>query len=217
MAELKARLRAAIDRGLGDRRTRAFGILLIGIGVLGKLVFLRYFANIETIFVASMMAGSVLGRWWTVLVPMATLAIVEPILWGGPYAFYGVNVMLGLTFFIVTGFLFVAAMGRAVRPRILFRVGSVALLTALSIPLTIAYDLWTDVGEYYLIAQPMGLTFWNVLELQVPFTIYHVLSSLMFVSLGGAAILYLHEVAWPATTEETARAPTGPSKPSEER
>lgn len=214
---MAGRLRAAIGRGLGDRRTRAIGVLLIAVGVVGKVVFLRYFANFETIFVVSMLAGSVLGRWWTVLVPMITLALVEPLLWGGPYAFYGLSVMFGLTFFIVTGFLFVAAMGRATRPHVLFRVGSIALMTALSIPLTIAYDLWTDVGQYFLIAQPLGLTFWNVLELQVPFTIYHVLSSLLFVPLVGTGILYLHEVAWPSMTEDAVEAPTSPSEPSEER
>lgn len=217
MRELDGRLRAAIDRGLGDRRTRTFGVLLIAIGVLGKIVFLRYLANFETIFVASLLAGSLLGRWWTVLVPMVTLALVEPLLWGGPYALYGIGVILGFTFFMVTGFLFVGLMGRKVRPRVLFRVRSVALLTTLSIPLTIAYDLWTDVGQYYLIAQPMGLSFWNVLELQVPFTLYHLLSSLIFVPLIGMGILYLHEVAWPSTTVQTTESPTGPSKPTQER
>ena len=214
---MSLRLRVAIDRGLGDRRTRAFGVLLIAIGVLGKVIFLRYFANFETFLVASLLAGSVLGRWWTVLVPVGTLALAEPILWGGPYAMYGLGTILGFSFFMLTGFLFVSVMGRKMRPYVLFRVKSVALLTTLSIPLTIAYDLWTDIGQYYLIAQPMGLTFWNVLELQVPFTLYHLLSSLMFVPLVGMGILYLHEVAWPSTTEETIEAPAGPSRPSEER
>ncbi len=208
--------RAAIERGLGDRRTRTLGVILIGIGVLGKLVFLRYFANFETIFAVSMIAGSVLGRWWTVLVPLGTLAIVEPFLWGGPYAFYGAGIVLGFTFFMATGFLFVSLMGRVTRPRVLFRVKSVALLTTLSIPLTIAYDLWTDVGEYYLIAQPMGLTFWDVLGLQVPFTLYHLLSSLIFVPLFGMGILYLHSVAWPSRAEETVQVPAEPGEPAEE-
>ncbi len=206
-----------LRNGLGDLKTVSFGILLIGIGVLGKLVFLRYFANFETIFVVSMLAGSVLGRWWTVLVPLLTLAIVEPFLWGGPYAIYGLSIIFGLSFFMVTGFLFVSLMGRAVRPRVMFRVGSVALLTTLSIPLTVAYDLWTDIGQYYLIAQPLGLTFWNVLELQVPFTIYHLLSSLIFVPLFGMGILYLHEVAWPSATDQTVEVPAGPSRPADER
>jgi hypothetical protein len=214
---MNARWRAAIRRGLGDRKTRTIGVLLILIGAFTKLVFLRYVANFETIFAVSLIAGSMLGRWWTVLVPMTTLAIVEPILWGGPYALYGGTIILGLTFFMATGFLFVGLLGRTLKPHVLFRVKSVALMTMVSIPLTIAYDLWTDVGEYYLIAQPMGLTFWNVLELQAPFTAYHLLSSLIFVPLLGMGMLYLSTVVWPATEESTAKEPSDPAKPAGDR
>lgn len=214
---MNARWRGAIQRGLGDRKTRTLGVLLIVVGALVKLVFLRNAANFETIFAVTLIAGSMLGRWWTVLVPMGTLAIVEPILWGGPYALYGTTVMLGLTFFMITGFLFVGLLGRTIKPRVLFRVKSVALLTTVSIPLTIAYDLWTDVGEYYLIAQPMGLTFVNVLELQAPFTAYHLLSSLIFVPLIGMGMLYLSAVVWPATQQETAKNPSDPAKPASDR
>ncbi|HEY7588740.1 MAG TPA: DUF6580 family putative transport protein [Thermoplasmata archaeon] len=206
--------RASLNRGLGNRRTRILGVALIALGVVGKLV-LRDYANFETVFVASFLAGSVLGRWWTWLVPFATLVILEPLLWGTAYGSYTIDVVLGLTFFIATGYLFIAFVGGRVRPRILFRVGSLALLTTLSIPLTIAYDLWTDIGEYAFIARPLGLTFWNVLELQVPFTIYHLLSSLIFVPLFGAGVLWLHRVAWSAEEETAAPEPTGPSKPAE--
>lgn len=214
---MNARWHAAVRRGLGDRKTRTIGVLLILIGAFVKLIFLRNEANFETIFAVTLIAGSMLGRWWTVLVPMATLAIVEPFLWGGPYALYGSTIILGLTFFMVTGFLFVGLLGRALKPRVLFRVKSVALLTTVSIPLTIAYDLWTDVGEYYLIAQPMGLTFWNVVLLQIPFTAYHLLSSLIFVPLLGMGMLYLSAVVWPATEESTSKEPSDPAKPASDR
>ena len=211
---MNARWRSAIERGLGGPKTRATGVLLIVVGAFTKLVFLRDTANFETIFAVSLVGGSVLGRWWTVLVPLGTLAIVEPVLWGGPYALYTTNVILGISFFIVTGFVFVGLMGRALKPHVLFRVRSVALLTTVSVPLTIAYDLWTDVGEYYFIAGPMGLTFWNVLEAQAIFTAYHILSSLIFVPLIGMGIFYLHTVLWPSTSETTAREP---AKPADER
>ncbi len=214
---MNARWRAAIERGLGDRRTRAAGVLLIVVGVFVKLVFLRYYANIETIFAVSLVAGSILGRWWTVLVPMATFLIVEPFLWGGPYTLYATNIILGLSFFMGTGFLFVGLTGRGLKPRVLFRVKSIALLTTVSIPLTIAYDLWTDIGEYYFIARPMGLTFWNVLEAQTVFTAYHLLSSLIFVPLIGMGILYLHTVLWPATSETESQIPSEPAKPLDAR
>lgn len=214
---MNARWRAAIQRGLGDRKTRTIGVLLILIGAFVKLVFLRNAANFETIFAVTLIAGSMLGRWWTVLVPMATLAIVEPLLWGGPYALYGTTIMLGLSFFVVTGFLFVGILGRTMKPRVLFRVKSVALLTTVSVPLTIAYDLWTDVGEYYLIAKPAGLSFLDVLYLQAPFTAYHLLSSLIFVPLLGMGMLYLSEVAWPATEESGVEEPSDPAKPASDR
>lgn len=205
---MSPRLRGMLRNGFGDAKTCAFGIFLIVLAVLLKAVFLRYTANIEPILAVSLVAGSVLGRWWTVLVPMVSLGVLEPILWGGPYSVYTGSVILGLTFFIVTGFLFVGVFGRFMKPRVVFRVGSMALLTLVSIPLTIAYDVWTDVGEYYFIAGPMGLTFWNVLELQVPFTLVHLLSSLIFVPLIGMGTLWLSHVAWPATVEEPVPEPS---------
>lgn len=204
---MAARWKRMLNQGLGDRKTRVLGCLLIAIGILGTLL-LQRFANFETVFVATFLAGSALGRWWTYLVPFSVMAVVEPIAWGSADVVYTSNVVLGLTFFIVTGYVFVAFVGRRVRRRVLFRVGSLALITTLSVPLTIAYDLWTDVGQYYFIARPLGQTFWQVLLMQVPFTVYHVLSSLLFVPLFGAGILWLNSVGWPTYKEEPA-----PSEP----
>ena len=214
---MNARWRAAIERGLGDTRTRATGVLLILIGAFAKLLFFRNDANVETIFAASIIAGSVLGRWWTVIVPMASLAIIEPVLWGGPYAAYGGDVVLGLSFFMVTGFVFVGLMGRAVKPHMVYRVKGIAIIFAISIPLTVAYDLWTDVGEYWFIARHLGWTFQDVLMAQVPFTLIHILSSITFAPLIGMGVFYLHTVLWPSKAEDTAASPAAPSKPAGER
>jgi hypothetical protein len=190
------RLGDAVRRGLGDRRTVALAGLLIALGVVGKLLLLRY-ANIETVLVASLLAGSVLGRWWTVLVPLGTLAILQPILWGTQYPGYEIEAMLGITFFVVTGFVFVGLAGRSVRRRVLARVGSVALLTTISVPLTLAYDVWTDIGDWYFIFRPAGIDFLTVLEWQIPFTLYHILSSLLFVPLLGSSFLVLAHLRAP--------------------
>ena len=184
------------------------GIFLILIAVLGTYLMHAY-ANIETVFVASLLAGSLLGRWWTILVPMASLAVLQPLEWGATYPGFALEAITGITFFVVSGYIFVALLGRRIRPRILFRVGSVALLTAISVPLTIAYDLWTAVGEWYFVTRPFT-SLQTMLELQVPFTIYHLLSSLIFVPLFGSAFLFLHAYGWPARSEETL-----PSKPME--
>jgi len=193
---LAGRLRRAAVAGLGDARTRILGVFLIVVAVLGTVV-LRAFANFETVFVAALLAGSLLGRWWTILVPVAALAVLQSLDWT-TYGGYGLQAMIGLSFFIVSGYVFVGILGRRVRPRIMFRVSSVALLTTISVPLTIAYDLWTASGEWYFITRPLGITWDLMLKGQVPFTLYHLLSSLIFVPLFGTAFLFLHAYGWPA-------------------
>jgi hypothetical protein len=190
--------RASLEAGLGDGRTRILGVFLILVAVLGTYL-MRAFANIETVFVATLLAGSLLGRWWTVLVPLTALAVLQPLEWGTSYRGFALDAMTGITFFVVSGYVFVGFLGRRVRPRILFRVKSVALLTTISVPMTIAYDLWTASGEWYFLTRPWT-PLATMLEAQVPFTLYHLLGSLIFVPLFGSAFLYLQAHGWPART-----------------
>ena len=201
--------RGTLDAGLGDARTRILGVFLIIVAVLGAYV-MRAYANIETVFVASLLAGSLLGRWWTILVPLTALVVLQPLEWSSTYRGYAFDAMTGITFFVVSGYVFVGLIGRRIRPKILFRVKSVALLTTISVPLTVAYDLWTAFGEWYFLTRPFGVGFVTVLEGQFLFTLYHLLSSLIFVPLFGTAFLFLHAYGWPARTEETV-----PAKPIE--
>src|SRR5947209_10777055 len=196
---MPGRLRRAVVAGLGDARTRILGVFLIVVAVLGTVV-LRAFANFETVFVAALLAGSLLGRWWTILVPVAALAVLQSLDWS-TYGGYGLQAMIGLSFFIISGYVFVGLLGRRIRPRIVFRVSSVALLTTISVPLTIAYDLWTASGEWYFITRRLGVTWDLMLKGQAPFTLYHLLSSLIFVPLVGTAFLFLHTYGWPARSE----------------
>ena len=191
--------RASLEAGLGDGRTRILGVFLILVAVLGTYL-MRAFANIETVFVATLLAGSLLGRWWTVLVPLAALAVLQPLEWGTTYRGFAFEAMSGITFFVVSGYVFVGFLGRRVRPRILFRVKSVALLTTISVPITIAFDLWTATGEWYFLTRPWT-PLATMLEAQVPFTLYHLLGSLIFVPLFGTAFLFLQAHGWPARTE----------------
>jgi len=94
--------RATFDAGLGDNRTRILGVFLILLAILGTYV-MRAYANIETVFVASLLAGSLLGRWWTVLVPLSALAVLQPLEWGTTYRGYMMGAMAGITFFVVSG------------------------------------------------------------------------------------------------------------------
>ncbi len=187
------------------RRPKALhvALALVAVGVMGKLALLQY-ANFETVFVACLLAGSLLGRWYTVLVPMAVLLVLQPLAWAIQGSAFALEAMAGISFFVVTGYLFVSLGGRAVKPRVLMRTRSVALLTSLSVPLTVAYDIWTDLGEWYFIARPAGMDLMTVLEMQVPFTLIHILSSLVFVPLFGSAFLLWmhHSLPTASPTEE---------------
>src|SRR5437667_12207957 len=65
--------RGIVEAGLGDARTRVLGVFLILVAVIGTLL-LRSYANIETVFAASLLAGSLLCRWWTILGPSTPVA-----------------------------------------------------------------------------------------------------------------------------------------------
>src|SRR3989442_3415536 len=70
---MRRRWQAVLEAGLGDARTRVLGVFLIIVAVVGAGP-MRSYANIETVFAASLLAGSLLGRWWTILVPLTALA-----------------------------------------------------------------------------------------------------------------------------------------------
>src|SRR3989442_12695486 len=69
--------RAVVETGLGDARTRVLGVFLIIVAVVGPFL-LHSYANIETVFAASPLAGSPLGRWGAILVPLTALAVLQP-------------------------------------------------------------------------------------------------------------------------------------------
>src|SRR5437899_1914892 len=57
-----------------------------------------------------------------------------------------------------------------------------------------------------VLMRSFGVGIATILEAQVPFTLYHLLSSLIFVPLFGSIFLFLHTYGWPA------RAPAAASK-----
>src|SRR2546428_10249299 len=136
---------ALLETGLGDTRTRMLGVFLIVVAVVGT-VLMRSYANIETVFAASLLAGSLLGRWWTILVPLTALAVLQPLEGSTTYVGFGLNAITGITFFVISGFVFVGVLGRRIRPRALVRLNAVALLTTIIVPGTIAFALWATFG-----------------------------------------------------------------------
>ncbi len=148
----------------------------------------------------SILAGYFLGGAYMILVPLAIMGVSDVIIYGGLVGTqYPVQAILGLTAFTWSGFVFVSLIGRMSRRRVLKVVKNVAIVTAVSIPATIAYDLWTTLGGWYFIYQPlMGWTLYEALINLVPFMILHLISSLLFVPIFGTLFTLIHLHGWPS-------------------
>jgi hypothetical protein len=74
---------------------------------------------------------------------------------------------------------------------VLLTTRSMALLATVSIPATILFDVWTAFGDWMFIAGPRGMSLVTVYYLQIPFTLIHLASSIVFVPLFGSIFAYL--------------------------
>jgi hypothetical protein len=167
--------------------------LLIVVGILGRLALARS-ANIEPVLVLSMLAGALLGGIYVFLVPVAIMAVTDAFLYTYVYAdAYSPVAVLGLGVFVYTGFVFVAFLGGfAMRRRLVWRTRTIAIFTAISVPLTVAYDVWTAFGDWLFLASGFGRTLPEVYAMQVPFTLIHIFSSLLFAPILGTTFLAIH-------------------------
>lgn len=189
------------------REKNLLALAMIVAGVAGRLALVDY-ANIETVMAVSILAGYYLGGPYMILVPLAIMGFSDPLIYGSLFAGeYPLTPVLGLTAFTWSGFLFAALIGRLSRWRVLTVVRGVALVTAVSIPATIAYDLWTTLGDWYFFLRPMGWTLWQALIALLPFALLHLLSSLLFVPLLGTLFGLLQEHGWDVPTPRQTEAP----------
>lgn len=175
-------------------------LLLIAVGILGRLL-LWNLPNVETVMVVALLAGALLGGFYVILVPVVVMASSDAVIyvmgWSGPYSPFQV---VGLGLFLYSGFVAAAAMGTAMRRRILFRTRTLAVMTTISIPATLLYDAWTAFGDWLLISRnpPWSWSLQHVFEMQLPFTLVHIASSLIFVPIFGTMFIYLHTHGWPS-------------------
>ncbi len=185
-----------------------FAAILIVTGIVGRLALARS-ANIEPVLVLSMLAGATLGRHYVILVPVAILAVTDPLIYTFVYrSTYSPVSILGLGLFMYSGFVFVAAVGGFVmRRRLVWRTKTVAIFTAISVPLTVAYDVWTAFGDWLFLASGFGRTLQEVFVMQVPFTLIHILSSLLFAPILGTTFLAMHLHGFPLMRTEPSGAP----------
>lgn len=180
---------------------------MVVIGIAGRLALVDY-PNIETVMAMAILAGYFLGGVYMFLVPLAIMGFSDVLIYGALYGGrYETTAILGLTAFTWSGFLFAALIGRFSRRKVLTVVRGVALVTAVSIPATLAYDLWTTLGGWYFLYGPlMGWTLWEALVYLTPFALLHLLSSLLFVPLFGTLFGLLQEHGWDVLSPERSEA-----------
>ena len=191
------------------REKTAVALFLILIGVVGRLLLLDY-PNVEPIMAISILAGFYLGGIYMILVPLAIMGFSDVLIYGAFYrGEFGYQSILGLSAFTVSGFIFASLLGRLSRRRVLTVVGSIDLVTGISIPATLAFDLWTTLGDWYFFLGPLlGWSLWDALVNLLPFTLIHLISSLLFVPLFGAIFGLLQATGWLKGAYSPPRKPT---------
>ncbi len=159
--------------------------------------------NIEPILPLALLAGLLLGGWYSLWVPLVMMVLSDAALYilgiGGSL---GWSFILGVTFFTWTGMMLAGFVGKSLRPRMLLRMKNMAVFTGVGIVMTLIFDAWTLVGFWLLDIRP----FEEVLAGQVSFTIYHILSTLIFVPLFGTGYVYLKEYGMPLLSDWKSKA-----------
>ena len=169
-------------------------IILIVLGVSLRLALVGY-ANIEPVLAIAIIAGLALGGKYAFIIPLTIMALSDFAI----YTFhlegaFGWKIILGISFFTWTGMMFAGFVGTKTKPKLLFTMKGIGVFTGMAVIVTIIYDLWTVIGTILLIP-------WANIEMiliaQIPFSIYHILSTLIFAPLFGTGYYYLAEYGLP--------------------
>ena len=176
-----------------DRKKLEIAIIFISIGVALRIALAGY-PNIEPVLPLAILAGYVLGRWYALIVPLAMMLLSDWAVYALNYGdMYSMDFILGLTFFTWTGMMLAGFVGQQVKPRLLLRMGNMAVFTGIGLVTVLIYDAWTMIGWWLI-----GMSSWEIIIAgQVSFTIYHILSTLIFVPLFGTGYLYIKEYGLP--------------------
>jgi hypothetical protein len=160
-------------------------------------------ANIEPILPLALLAGFILGGWYSLWVPLAMMVLSDLTLYAiGAGGFFGWNFILGITFFTWSGMMLAGYVGKALKPRMLLRMKNMAVFTGVGIVMVLIYDAWTLTGWWLVSGKPLE----DILAGQVTFTIYHILSTLIFVPLFGTGYVYIKEYGMPILSDWKSKA-----------
>lgn len=175
-------------------RVRKFmAAILITIGIVGR-VLLFDLPNIETVAVVSMLAGCILGGVYAFFIPLGVMFATDLC-----YMYLrgqGLNLPGWQSIFIFTwsGFVMMALIGRLLKnEKRKVSLKFFGLFTGFGILGTLLYDVWTAFGCWLLFHPHTLSSLLFVYILQIPFTIQHLFSTLLFSTSIGFPLIYLYE------------------------
>jgi hypothetical protein len=180
-------------------------IILIGLilfGTIGRYVLfgmgVQPFPNFEVIMVATFLAVILLRPTIAFIVPLASM-IGSDILIGNPI-FIG-SQMNRIVLFTYSGFTLIALInifnkGRLEKAFGEIRMKTVGLAAGLGMGFVLLYDVWTNIGWWYLMYPHNGTTLAAVFTAGVPFMIYHMISGVVtFVAIAIPVLLFVSKKA----------------------
>jgi hypothetical protein len=181
-----------------DMNRLSVAALLVIIGVCGRILLISY-ANIETVLAIALLSGVILGGLYCILVPFTVMLVSD--WWIYTFTDYGstfgMGAIIGLTFFTWSGYVMIGLLGRGIKPRIAYTVKGVAVVVGTGLVATLIFDFWTVLGFWIFMTPRTSGWLFTVLTMQLPFTIYHLMSSLIFVPLFTTIFIYVHEHGLP--------------------
>lgn len=171
--------------------------IFIIIGTLGRTVLvggnIQPFPNFEIIMVLTFLAALIIRPTLAFLVPLGSM-IFSDLLLGNP-VFIG-SQMNKIVLFTYSGFLLICLMNimarHKIRPRVQqFKLQTIGIVAGAGIIFTLFYDIWTNVGWWYLMYPHTPATLTSVFLAGIPFMIYHLLSATITFIIIGLPILYI--------------------------
>lgn len=173
-------------------------IELILIGILGRYIFVglgvQPFPNFEIIMVVTFLAVMLLRSPIALIVPLASM-IGSDLLIGNPI-FVGEQ-MNRISLFTYSGFTMIAVINIFGRNRLLknytkLQMKTVALTAGLGIGFVLLYDVWTNIGWWFLLYPHDMPSLAAVFAAGLPFMIYHMISGVVtFVAIALPVLVYV--------------------------
>lgn len=163
--------------------------ILVGMG-------LQPFPNFEVIMVVTFLAMILVRSPLALLVPLVSMVGSDLLL--GNHIFIG-NQMNRIVLFTYSGFAIIGVISFFNRNRLWkglgqFRLKTIGLTAGLGVGFVLIYDIWTNIGWWYLMYPHDGASLAAVFSAGAPFMLYHMMSGIVtFIAIAFPIMMYAHK------------------------